>query len=109
MELLHQGVLERARPLSSQGLGVAPHLLSLIYLFIFITYSSIVYVRAIHEIFVAEEWVKDAKNEARVEVNLHIKTNKALGAAKQINQELTTKLTAEERVRKNAEAGLKNA
>ena len=65
--------------------------------------------QAIHEIFVAEEWVKDAKNEARVEANLHIKTNKALGAAKQINQELTTKLTAEERVRKNAEAGLKNA
>ena len=65
--------------------------------------------KAIHEIFVAEEWVKDAKNEARVVVNLHIKTNKALGAAKQINQELTTKLTAEERVRKNAEASLKNA
>jgi len=56
----------------------------------------------------AEEWVKDAPNEAKVEANLRAETSKALGAAKQKNQELTTKLTAEERERRSAEAGLKN-
>ena len=29
----------------------------------------------------AEEWEKDARNEARVEANLRTETNKALGAA----------------------------
>ena len=33
----------------------------------------------------AEEWVKDARNEARVKANLRTETNKALGAAKQKN------------------------
>ena len=57
----------------------------------------------------AEEWVKDARNEARVEANLRAKTNKALGAAEQKNKELATKLTVEERVWKNVEASLQNA
>lgn len=54
-------------------------------------------------------WVKDARNKVRVEANLHAETSKALGAAEQNNQELTTKLTIEERVWKSAEADLKNA
>ena len=57
----------------------------------------------------AEEWVKDAQNAARLANNLHVETNKALGTAKQKNKELSTKLTAKERGKKNAEAGLKNA
>ena len=56
-----------------------------------------------------EEWVKDARNEAKVKANLRTKANKAMGVAKQDNQELATKLTAEERVGKSAEANLKNA
>ena len=55
-----------------------------------------------------EEWVKDARNEVRVEANLHAETSKALGAAEQKNQELTMKLTTEKRERKSAKAGLKN-
>lgn len=35
-----------------------------------ITCSSIFSVQAIQEVFVAKEWVKDARNEARVEANL---------------------------------------
>ena len=57
----------------------------------------------------AKEWVKDAQNKARVETNLHAETSKALGTAEQKNQELATKLTAEERGRKSAKVGLKNA
>ena len=56
-----------------------------------------------------EQWVKDVRSEARAEANLCVETNKALGSAEQKNQELTTKLTVEERVWKNVEAGLKNA
>ena len=60
------------------------------------------------EIFVAEEWVKDARSEARVEANLRAETNKALGAMKHENKELAFKLTVEERERRSAKAGLKN-
>ena len=45
----------------------------------------------------AQEWVKDAKNETRVKANLCTKADKALGAAKQENQELIAKLIGEER------------
>ena len=65
--------------------------------FFFITYSSVVYVQAIHEIFVAGEWVKDARNEAKVEANLRAKANRALRAAEQKNQELNAMLTMEEK------------
>ena len=44
----------------------------------------------------AKEWVRDARNEARVESNLRAEIDKALGVAKQKNQELTTQLIAEE-------------
>ena len=53
--------------------------------------------------------MKDTHNEARVEANLCAETSKAPGAAEQKNQELSVKLTTEERERRSAEAGLKNA
>ena len=55
-----------------------------------------------------EEWVKDARNEARVEANLHAETKKALDAIEQKNKELTVKLTVEERAQKSAKASLQN-
>ena len=55
-----------------------------------------------------KEWVKDAKNEARVEANLHVETNKALDAVEQKNKELTVKLIVEERAQKSAKASLQN-
>ena len=63
----------------------------------FLTYSIIAYLQAIQEVFVANEWVNDSRNEARVEANLRAKANKALGAAEQKNKELSSKLVAEER------------
>ena len=41
--------------------------------------------QAIQEVFMAEEWVKDARNEVRVEANLCAETSKALGVAEQKN------------------------
>ena len=57
----------------------------------------------------AKEWVKDARNEARLKKNLHAETGKALGITKQKNRELGMKLVAKERRRRSAEASLKNA
>ena len=48
-------------------------------------------------------------NEARVKANIRAKTNRALGAAKQKNQELITQLIAEERAQRSIEASLQNA
>ena len=64
--------------------------------------------QAIQEMYIVEEWVNDARNEAKTEANLRAKTNKALGVMKHENQELVSKLTDEERARISAEAGLKN-
>ena len=52
--------------------------------------------QAIQKVFMAEEWVKDTRNKARLTDNLHAETSKALG-------------TVEERRRKSVEADLKNA
>ena len=57
----------------------------------------------------AKEWVKDARNKARLTKNLHAETSKALGITEQKNKELGTKLAAKERRRRSVEANLKNA
>ena len=57
----------------------------------------------------AEEWVKEARNDVRNEVYFRLEIKKALGAMMEENKELLSKLTTEERERNSAEAGLKNA
>ena len=57
----------------------------------------------------AEKWIKEARNDAKNEVHLRIEAEKSLGVAKQECKELASKLIVEERERRNAEAGLKNA
>ena len=57
----------------------------------------------------AKEWVRDARNDARVEANLHAETSKALVTADQKNQELTVKLMIKEKQRRSIKASLKNA
>ena len=61
------------------------------------------------EVYVAEEWVNRARNDARHKANLRLDVKKALGAAKEENKNLATKLTASERDRNSPLAGLKNA
>ena len=62
-----------------------------------------------HEVYVAEEWVNRARNDARNEADLRLDAEKALGAVKEENKDLATKLTASERDWNSALAGLKNA
>ena len=79
------------------------------FFFSFTRDSFVIFVQISWEVFIAKEWVKDARNEARVEADLRAEANKSLGAMKQEYQELATQLTAEERARRNVEVGLKNA
>ena len=65
--------------------------------------------QAIQEVFVAKEWVNNARNEARVKANLCAEAKRALGACEQKNKELANKLVAKEKARLSAKAGLKNA
>ena len=57
----------------------------------------------------AEEWVKNARNNVKNMVYLCLEIEKALGAAKEENKELLSKLIVEERESRSVEAGLKNA
>ena len=50
------------------------------------------------QIFLAEEWVQDACNEAKVEVHSRAEVEKSLGAFKQEQMELFDKLVATDRV-----------
>ena len=58
----------------------------------------------------AEEWVKEARNDVKNEIHLLIEIKKALRVVKEEKKELLlSKLTAEEKEKRNAKAGLKNA
>ena len=47
----------------------------------------------------ADEWVRDAHNEARAEAHSRAETEKSLGALKQEQMELANKLIAADRAR----------
>ena len=57
--------------------------------------------------FVAEEWVHDARNEANAEALSHADVEKSLGALKQEQVELFEKLKVTNQARLSAEVGLK--
>nr|POE64612.1 hypothetical protein CFP56_41036 [Quercus suber] len=61
------------------------------------------------EVFTTEEWVKDARNEARFPDNLHAKTSKSFTTTKGRNKELALKLATADKDRMSAEAGLRIA
>ena len=60
------------------------------------------------QVFVAEEWVKDARNQVRAEAHSCAEVEKSLGALKQEQIELANKLIASKRACQSVEAGLKS-
>ena len=58
------------------------------------------------QIFVVEEWVKDARNQVKAEAYSRVKVEKSL-ALKQEKVELSDKLVKVKRARLSAEVGLK--
>ena len=61
------------------------------------------------QVFVAEEWYRDARKLADTKALSRVEIEKTLGAIKQEQYELTEKLKEAQSGRLNAEAGLKNA
>ena len=61
------------------------------------------------QIFVAEEWYRDARKRADAEALSRTETEKTLGAIKLEQYELTEKLKEAQSTRLSVEAGLKNA
>ena len=61
------------------------------------------------QVFVAEEWYRDARKRADAEVLTHADVEKFLGAVKQEQFELSEKLKMVDQARSSAEAGLKTA
>ena len=55
------------------------------------------------EVYVAEEWVNKARNDAKTEVHFHLEMEKALRAVKEENKDLLSKLTTKKRERKSAQ------
>ena len=69
--------------------------------------SSIVFVQVAQQIFVAEEWVHDARNEANAADLARVDGEKSLGALKQEQTDFSEKLKEAYLARGSAEAGLK--
>ena len=60
------------------------------------------------QIYVVEEWVRNAHDEVKAEAYSHFEVKKALGALREKHKELGNKLTVAKRERSNALVGLKN-
>ena len=68
----------------------------------------VVFAQAIQEVFTTEEWVKDARNEARLADNLRVEASKSLTVVEGRNKELALKLATADRDRMSVKAGLRN-
>ena len=60
-----------------------------------------------HQIYIAKEWVRNARDEVNAEVQSHLEAEKAFGALKQEKASLYEKLKKAIQARDSAEAGLK--
>ena len=68
-----------------------------------------IFMQVIQQIYVAEEWVRNACDEVKPETHSHFEAKKALGALKEEHKELANKLTIVERERLSALTSLKSA
>ena len=69
--------------------------------------SSIVFVQVTQQVFIPEEWVHDARNEANAEALSRADVEKSLGALKQEQAELSEKLKEVDKTRPSAKVDLK--
>ena len=69
-------------------------------------HSSIV-MQLTQQVYVAEEQVKNARDEVKAEAYSRLEVEKALGALKEEHAQLSEKLKEADKARQSAEAGLK--
>ena len=62
----------------------------------------------IRQVFVADEWVRDARNEVRAEAHSRAEIEKSLRTLKQEQTKLSNKLIAADRAHLSDKAGLKS-
>ena len=60
------------------------------------------------QIYAAEEWVKNARDEVKVEAHSRFEVEKVIGALREEHKELGNKLTVAKREHSSALASLKN-
>ena len=70
-------------------------------------YFSVVFGQIAQQVFVAKEYVRDARKEAKAEALSRADVEKSLGALKQEQVEMFEKLKAVDQARLSAKAGLK--
>ena len=78
-------------------------------IFVFNLYYFLVFGQITQQVFVAEEWYRDARKQADAEALTCVDVEKSLGAAKQEQFELSKKLKVAGQSRSSAEAGWKTA
>ena len=84
------------------------YLIILSFFLCFLThYFSVVFEQITQQVYVAEEWVRVSRKEAKAEALSRVDVEKSLGALKQEWVEMSEKLKAVDQARLNAEAGLK--
>ena len=84
------------------------YLIILSFFLCFLThYFSVVFGQITQQVYVAEEWVRVSRKEAKAEALSRVDVEKSLGALKQEWVEMSEKLKAVDQARLNAEAGLK--
>ena len=77
------------------------------FFFFYLDDSSVIFMQVAQQIFVAEEWVRNARKEANVVDLARANVEKSLGALKQEQVELFEKLKEADQACRSAEAGLK--
>ena len=70
-------------------------------------YFTVVFEQITQQVYVAEEWIHDARKEAEAEALSRADVEKSLGALKQEQVEMSEKLKAADQAHLSAEAGLK--
>ena len=68
---------------------------------------SAIVIQLTQQVYVAEEWVRNARDEVKAEANSCLEVEKALGAFKEEHAQLAEKLKEADKAYQSAEVGLK--
>ena len=80
-----------------------------IYLYVRIPDRFVNIMQITQQIYVAEKWVRKARDKVNAEAHSRANAEKMLGALEEENRDLANKLKKSDKERQNALAGLKNA
>ena len=82
------------------------HIYIYIYICFFLYNPFVTFKQIIQQIYVVEEWVRNAHDEVKAEAHSRFEVKKALGALKEEHTELSEKLKEADKACLSTEAGL---